>query len=182
SALRWQLLARPLGFSHRLPHFVRLYFIGMFFNLFLPSSVGGDVVRAWYLNARSGRGMAAAVSVFIDRFSGLLVLLALAVVGSTVCSVELPTWIKQSVWGTAAAAVLGLSLFPLVNRWLSRVASVQKLVEGVRYLACRPTLIVGTSLLSIVVQAGNVIVLWLVGVAIAVPAPFEYYWIFVPMI
>src|SRR5207244_2735510 len=47
SAVRWQMLSRPLGFEQPLSHYVGFYFIGMFFNLFLPTSVGGDVVRAW---------------------------------------------------------------------------------------------------------------------------------------
>ena len=44
SATRWQRLARPLGFRNRLWEFVSFYFIGNFFNLLLPTSVGGDVV------------------------------------------------------------------------------------------------------------------------------------------
>src|SRR5204863_360725 len=49
SSLRWQILARPLGFHRPITQYLSFYFIGMFFNLFLPTSVGGDVVRAWYL-------------------------------------------------------------------------------------------------------------------------------------
>src|SRR5438128_6925729 len=71
SSLRWQLLAQPLGFRQPLGQFVRLYFIGMFFNLVLPTSVGGDVVRAWYLAENSRRRSAALVSVLLERGSGL---------------------------------------------------------------------------------------------------------------
>src|SRR5207237_734616 len=79
------------------------------FNLLLPTSVGGDVVRAWYLDGHSGRRLAAFVAVFLDRLSGLLVLIAMACVAVTVCPLELPAWIAWSVWGTACAAVLGLA-------------------------------------------------------------------------
>ena len=40
------MLARPLGFTCPLRNYAALYFIGMYFNLFLPSSVGGDVENA----------------------------------------------------------------------------------------------------------------------------------------
>ena len=70
SGLRWQWLARPLGFTQSLGRFTQLYFVGMFFNLFLPTSVGGDVVRAWYLDGGSGRRLGAFLSVFVDRLSG----------------------------------------------------------------------------------------------------------------
>src|SRR5262249_52533060 len=59
SALRWRMLARPLGFDGSLGRYTSYYFIGMFFNLVLPTSVGGDVVRALYLDGRSGRRLAA---------------------------------------------------------------------------------------------------------------------------
>src|SRR5262245_55943195 len=49
SSIRWQLLSRPLGFVQPWRRFLGYYFIGMFFNLMLPTSVGGDVVRAYYL-------------------------------------------------------------------------------------------------------------------------------------
>ena len=54
SSLRWLLLARVLGVRGGLGRFTAYYFIGMFFNLVLPTSVGGDVVRAWYLCRQAG--------------------------------------------------------------------------------------------------------------------------------
>src|SRR5205823_13782081 len=87
SAFRWQLLARPLGFRRSLGQYTGFYFVGMYFNLLLPTSVGGDVVRAWYLDGKSGRKLAAFLSVLVDRFSRLLILLFLACVAAAVCPV-----------------------------------------------------------------------------------------------
>src|SRR5581483_4445381 len=66
STWRWQLLARPLGFDRSFKHMTGFYFIGMYFNMLLPTSVGGDVVRAWYLSGGTGRRLAAFMSVFLD--------------------------------------------------------------------------------------------------------------------
>jgi uncharacterized protein (TIRG00374 family) len=115
SALRWQLLARPLGFPGTLGRFTAVYFIGMYFNLFLPTSVGGDVLRAWYVDQGSGRKVDALLSVFVDRLNGFLVLLGIAcvaacfspgvLVGLWGCQVSL-AWVA---WPLGAAAVLGLA-------------------------------------------------------------------------
>ena len=78
SGWRWQLLARPLGFDGSVWKFTSLYFVGMFFNLLLPTSVGGDVVRAWYLDNRPGRRLPAMLSVLVDRASGLMLLILIA--------------------------------------------------------------------------------------------------------
>ena len=56
SAARWQILGRMLQLSGRWRDYLRHYFVGMFFNLVLPTSVGGDVVRAWYLGRHQRTG------------------------------------------------------------------------------------------------------------------------------
>jgi uncharacterized protein (TIRG00374 family) len=58
----------------------RYYWIGFFFNNFLPSSVGGDVTRL-ALFRRTGRLAEIAASILAERLSGIVVLLGLAVMG-----------------------------------------------------------------------------------------------------
>jgi uncharacterized membrane protein YbhN (UPF0104 family) len=191
SSVRWQLLARPLGLERPLRQFVAFYFIGMYFNLLLPTSVGGDVVRAWYLDGGSGRKLAAFLSVFIDRFSGLLVLLALACVAVAVCPIALPVWVYASVWGTVGAAVAGLialalydGRFPLAMKvpGAKRVLSKLDALKASSAVLLRPRLLLSTTALSLVVQATNVVLVWVVGLAIDAPVPAAYYWILVPMV
>ena len=50
STVRWTVLVRPLGFKTRFKDLVIYYLIGMFFNLFAPGTVGGDVSRIYYLS------------------------------------------------------------------------------------------------------------------------------------
>lgn len=57
---------------------VKINFIGCYFNLFLPSSFGGDVVRAIYLNKTIDSWKYSTSSVILDRFIGLLSLFFLA--------------------------------------------------------------------------------------------------------
>ncbi|HEX6767835.1 MAG TPA: lysylphosphatidylglycerol synthase transmembrane domain-containing protein, partial [Candidatus Binatia bacterium] len=49
SAIRWTVLSRPLGFHMGLSGMTVYYFIGMFFNLFAPGTVGGDLSKIFYL-------------------------------------------------------------------------------------------------------------------------------------
>jgi len=46
--------------------------ISLFFNLFLPSAVGGDIAKAYYIYKDSGKKMASVTSVLFDRFFGLM--------------------------------------------------------------------------------------------------------------
>jgi len=45
-----------------------------------------------------------------------------------------------------------------------------------------PNLVLWAVLLSLLVQAGNVVLVWMIGLAIGAPVPASYYWIVVPMV
>ena len=182
----------------------------MFFDLVLPPSIGGDVVRAWYLDAHSGRRTDAFLSVLVDRGSGLLVLLALACGAALFGPIGLPEWIYWSVWGTAGAAGLGLMAAYVIGKMTRRRQEARLSLAAVRSHAergnevelknancqsgddqprqsignfqfaifnlqsiyqSRPRLLLGTTLLSILIQAANVAIVWLVGLAIDVGLP-----------
>ncbi len=116
SARRWQVLARELRFERSVPQMLAYYLIGMYLNLFLPTSVGGDVMRTWYLDGGSGRKLAAFAAVLLDRLNGLLVLIAMACIAVALSPLELPAWITLSVWSSAAAAGAGLIALPILQR------------------------------------------------------------------
>jgi uncharacterized protein (TIRG00374 family) len=202
SSLRWRLLARPLGFHEPLGRFVAYYYVGMFFNLVLPTSVGGDVVRAWYLDARSGRKAAAFLSVFADRASGLLMLIAIACAAAACSPLDLPPralWTVSGIGACAAAglvALIGLTrysrtrLAASVPRALGQALAGRSRLNGLLTAARalhgalwpRPRVLLVTTLLSVFVQSANVIVLWLAGLALGLDVPASYYWILVPVV
>ncbi|MFT5571908.1 MAG: hypothetical protein ACI9FR_000829 [Cryomorphaceae bacterium] len=78
SALKWWMLIRSQKMHAGYWRVFSYYLIGQFYNLFLPTSVGGDVVRAYELGKHSGRQADAVASVFVERYTGVLTLLALA--------------------------------------------------------------------------------------------------------
>ena len=56
---------------------VKIYLIGSFFSNILPSTVGGDVVRSYYAGRLIDNQSFSAVSVFVERFSGIVFLFIL---------------------------------------------------------------------------------------------------------
>ena len=93
-------------------------------------------------------------------------------------------WICLIVWGTTLSAGIGIVLLP----WLAhcgkhgkmRVQQVKTLLQLLR----QPRLLVHTTALSVIIQVANIILVWLVGMALSLEAniPFSYYWILVPMV
>ncbi len=80
SAIKWSVLVKPHGINASLPRLFWLYMVGYFFNNFLPTSVGGDVIRAYELGKFGGKNEEAMASVFMERFTGFTVLILFALV------------------------------------------------------------------------------------------------------
>lgn len=81
SCLKWRLLLRYRGCDIGLPRLMRYYVIGYFFNNFLPSSVGGDLARSYLVGRQIGSQAESIAAVFLERLTGLLTLVGLAVIG-----------------------------------------------------------------------------------------------------
>ena len=77
--LRWWVFMRAQDI--RVPLFlaVKLTFLGQFFTNFMPSAVGGDVVRAWYVSRHTHKRLQAALGVAVDRLMGLISTFILAI-------------------------------------------------------------------------------------------------------
>ncbi|MHB0976313.1 MAG: lysylphosphatidylglycerol synthase transmembrane domain-containing protein [Candidatus Aquicultorales bacterium] len=67
SAYKWRFLVLAQGFSVPLKRLVSTYFVGLFFNNFMPTSIGGDVVRIYDLRKMIDDGPAATASVVAER-------------------------------------------------------------------------------------------------------------------
>lgn len=130
STWKWWVITRLQ--EHPLP-FLRLYrwyFVGYFYSNLLPSNVGGDVARAWYAGRGAGGGSKAVIGVFVERITGLMLLLALAV-GLPLSRPDLlanPGILAGMAIGLAGLCACGLGL--LGGRLLRRHAGLRRFVRA----------------------------------------------------
>src|ERR1051325_234689 len=79
TCLRWHILLRAEEISIRFRDTFALTMIGLLFNTLIPSSVGGDVVKGYYLTTYAGgKKTRALTTMIIDRGLGMLALLIAA--------------------------------------------------------------------------------------------------------
>ena len=83
SAWRWRLLLRLQTIDVSLGTLTKSFLVATFFNNFLPSNIGGDVVRVADTAPFAGSKTLATTVVLIDRVIGLIALLVLAAAAST---------------------------------------------------------------------------------------------------
>ena len=183
SAYKWALLGRSVGFARPLAEYTRFYFIGMFFNLFAPSTIGGDLVRALYLAGGRRRGLAVN-SVLFDRVSGLALLMA---VGAAAV-LAFPQY--GFPWPLTAFLVAGgvllflgwwtcprlVRLLPAPNHFRRQVETELGPFWRDRRLLLRVTGV------SLVFHTTQVAVQWVLARAAGVTLPFSYCLIYHPVI
>jgi hypothetical protein len=75
---RWGCLVWALGIQASWLRLTGLFYVGAFYNLLLPTGVGGDAIKMYELSRDEGETGSVISSVVVDRFLGLFVLLAMA--------------------------------------------------------------------------------------------------------
>ncbi len=119
-AKRWLILLEVQGIVISYWRSLRILLIGMFFNLFLLGSTGGDIIKIFLIMREAPDKKAGALlSVFIDRVVGVL---ALAAVSTVVILLRWDDLMKYEVtrYGVfTAAVILGGSIGFIVVAWLT---------------------------------------------------------------
>ncbi len=193
TAIRWAMLARPLGFKNSLKEFVAFYYIGMFFNLFAPSTLGGDAGKVYYLareTAAAGRAETATravISILADRVIGMAVLFwiaAVALLGFPGYAELFPPPVRYATYIVAVLPLLAYAAFPLVGRSLAKIrhSLAQKLYDMGNAYWRRPDVLAGAVLMSLAFHLIQVAIQVLIADALAFELPWSYALVFFPLV
>ena len=166
SCAKWHILLRHQGRTINFIRLYRIYLIGYFYTNLLPSNVGGDVSRSYLAGREIGSQSDAAISVFMERLTGLLVLLFLVMVAPCLNPKQL--YPHAAVWLPS----LGSLVLLLILLWIYRVPDPLGVLQ--RFGGCAPGIFLwmrekaaaihGRLVDSIQRLARDVTVVWIVGV------------------
>lgn len=102
-AWQWTLILRHAGLDVGRGRLQALYWVGMFFNNFLPSNVGGDLVKVADVSVETGRVARPLAGTLLDRMLGLSALAGLAFLAGALLRDLAPAGLPW--WALAAVAV-----------------------------------------------------------------------------
>lgn len=111
-AARWLVLLRVHGVRISMYQAVRLTYLGLFYNNVMPGSIGGDLLKGWFITHHCDRDkhITAMTSVLVDRLTGLVSMIWIAAIASVFVdsSVRLGCGIptRNLVWGILGCTVL----------------------------------------------------------------------------
>ena len=111
-ALRWFILLRARQINTSWSRTFRLYMVGLFFNVCMPGTTGGDVVKGYYAVRHGDRRADALMTIVFDRLSGLLGLFIFAgLIGLANLDNALSRRIAITAWTMLLALVIGYATY-----------------------------------------------------------------------
>jgi glycosyltransferase 2 family protein len=195
SCLRWQVVLRSINHSSPMRNLLSSYFAGMFLNIFLPGALGGDVYRVYRVAKDTKDSEAAIVSVFIERFTGLTALSAIAVIGLPPVFSIVGRWDIILIFFACVSALVGVVLLvvsPKLLIWadpilkklklgnlLERLAKIQILMK--QFAQHRKALAFSLGL-SLLLQLGIVYYHYLIAQQLKISISFLELLVFIPII
>jgi glycosyltransferase 2 family protein len=125
STWRWLLLLRAQHVRCSGASLLGSFLVALFFSNFLPSNIGGDVIRIADTSKAAGSRTLATTVVLVDRGLGLMALVLVAALGATLAGrvhpdamPHWPTWLWLAFAGGAAVAVPAIFAPEFVARLL----------------------------------------------------------------
>jgi len=192
-SLRWQMLLVSQRAHIPFRRTLSLYFIGFFFNNFLPTSIGGDIYRAVGAGQATGRRAVCAASVLVERLMGMLAVATLAILAAVLLVRQVADGpIRALALGFGAFIVLLVAIFfhrrtfhilEILTAKITLWGLEKKLLRLSQaldlYRSQRATLVL-VFLVSIAYQLLIVVFSYLVGTALGLGISFRYFMLCVP--
>jgi len=180
-----------LGLRPPFLRLLKLYLIGGFFNAFLPTGFGGDVVRVLELGRDAEDSSAALGTVLVDRLTGILSLMALGMIVLPF-AVGLAPWLRWlfvvvAVGGLAAGGLLLQGT--LLRRLTAHLPGKLSLVGEGKLAQIYAAVVGGGSraiwlalVYSTIFNLLNICVHWLCARAVGIELGVPFYFVLVPLL
>ncbi len=175
SSIRWKLVIKSFGKDEDFLFLFKLYLMGMFANLFLPSIIGGDTIKGYILSKRIGIRQSIS-SIFLERYNGLVALLLLSLFS---------VLLFFNLFGLRIVlAVISINIFAFISVYMLKFIKHEKVLLFYNDIALfhksREFYIV--SILSLLIQIINILIYAYVGYLVNLNINIAYYFAFIPII
>lgn len=197
SAAKWGVILKANGKPQPYRWLLGTYLAGQFANNFLPTTVGGDALRAMQLGRRIGSYSQSSASIFLERLTGFLALSTIAVAALVVSYVQVTgtalvtePWLFWVTLGfallaivAAVASFLAPWLHHIVGAYLPRATRdpLKKIAAALSdYFPQGGTLVVVVGM-SLLFQSTWVVIHIIAGQALGIEAPILLFALMVPL-
>jgi uncharacterized protein (TIRG00374 family) len=189
---RWYALLEAQNARVPLLKLLNLYYVGTFFNSFLPSGFGGDVVKMYELARYSANGPLSVSTVLTDRILGLVVLFAMALVALPFGWRLVPPSVVLILLALIVGLGMGLWLFlnrRLVEALAGRIGLLRRILSNPKIAALYASFhnytgpaLLRSTLASLAFNLSLIVVQIYLAYAVHVHISPAYFFLFVPIL
>lgn len=195
ASCRWHIILAADSTNISIFRLFYWYMIASFFNIFLPTAMGGDIMRIYELAKYNSKKAEAVASVLMERILGLFALIGMATVAlflSAQARHEPRIYVSVLVISSVSFMVSVLLFYPPFSRAIIRFSGRVRLGKigaklGNAHNAFyklqvhRKAIILAFSV-SILFQVIGVFCIYLIGMALDINAPLPFYFLSLPII
>jgi uncharacterized protein (TIRG00374 family) len=194
---RWQVLLQATRIDLSTKRIITAFSGGTFFNLFLPSSIGGDVARSIDLARHTKRAKEVVATVLLDRLSGYLGLVILVItslalgwrqVGNDI-SILLPVAFIVLINTVLLLILFNKSLYGLINKLLASPEpggvkeAIKNLLSQIHYFRNHKKVLLKSLVFSLFIQITIPLAFYITACSLGVAKlKVVYFFIFIPII
>lgn len=172
-----------------------LSFLGNFFNLFLPSAIGGDVAKAYYASKHTGKKIESMSAVLQDRLVGFVIIILMALAALTFMSKEFSNpKVHYIIYAFAFLMFFSLAFF-----FSKRVAKkfkfmhfvipserlkarIAEMYHAIYNFKNHPVILINTLVLSFIGQSLFMLVHYFLALSLGVSVNFWIFFLIVPVV
>lgn len=192
--LRWEMLLKSARIYLPLKRVIISYCGGIFFSLFLPSTIGGDFMRSVDLGMHTQKPRQVVATVLLDRLSGyigvVLLVLPATVLGFRFIKDTPSVFISCAVLVLILIAILlvlfNSFIYTKVNNLFKRAGrlteAIRNLHEELHNFKQHKKMIIYNIIFSIIIQSITPVSFYFLVLSLGMKLPFIYFIIFVPII
>ena len=196
SSYRWKILLAAQNYKVPVSYLVQSYAVAMYFNNILPSTIGGDVVRAydtWRYRVPKSKSI---TIVIVERFLGLLALLAFAVVAIFVASdfTEKIPYLTEMVLGLFVLMVIATIFIFMNQELIAKIGLLfdkpglklfkkqgKKLADAFKEFRGKNKALFWALVLSLILQINVIVHYWLISEALGMDISLMKYLFIIPI-
>jgi len=192
---RWEMLLKAANIHLPLRRIIISFSGGIFFSLFLPSTIGGDLARSIDLATHTKRPREVVATVLLDRLSGYAGLVTIVLFSLffgwrfvQYPSVLLSVTIITAVLIVILEVLFNNFLFSKVNKLLNSPnagkirESIKNLHEEMYIFRQQKKLILKNLVMSLIIQAITPITFYITALSLGIKKDIIYFFIFLPII
>ena len=190
SAKKWQILLKDKAMNIAYGDALSYYYIGSFFNTMMPSSIGGDVIKAYKLGRKIG-SVEAFSSVAMDRMTGLIAVILIALIAMLTSYKMLPqfaiivAFVLMSCFFIFLLLLLKTNFFEkvtnkLFSRWKKMNIFFHEIISSIKAYKDKKTLC-AAMLISFFFHALLILNNYILSLALNLKINIIFFFIFIPI-